>query len=138
MRDPLLASRDYRLLLIIGLLWGSSSSQMSLFAVVLRAHGMDSRLISEIVTSFALGLIAGTALSGGLIARYGTRTTLLLSLFGALAITVGLPLSRFQPGAIIGLNFCRGIAFGLVLPPGFVIVQGLAAAFPGSDHGCPV
>lgn len=134
MTDPLFKSRDFRLLLLIGLLWGSSSSQMTLFAVVLHAHGMGDRLISEMVTAFALGLIISTMASGWLIARAGARATLLLALLSALAITVGLPLSGFQPATIIGLNFCRGVAFGLVLPPGFVIVQGLAAEFPGSDR----
>jgi MFS family permease len=134
MRDSLFASHEYRRLLLIGVLWGSSSSQMAMFAVVLRAHGMDDRLIGEIVTVFAFGLIAGTVLSGWLIARYGTRTTLLLALFGALASTVGLPVSGIAPGVITALNFCRGLTFGMVLPPGFVIVQGLATEFAGSDR----
>jgi hypothetical protein len=42
MRDPLFASRDYRLLLIIGLLWGSSSSQLTMLAAIFRAHGFET------------------------------------------------------------------------------------------------
>ena len=59
MRDPLFASRDYRLLLIIGLLWGSSSSQLTMLAAIFRAHGFDDRTIAATVSVFFVGLIGG-------------------------------------------------------------------------------
>jgi hypothetical protein len=56
-QDQLFANRDYRLLLIIGLLWGSYSSQLSFLAVVYRGHGFSDQTIAWIFTAVSAGVL---------------------------------------------------------------------------------
>jgi DHA1 family bicyclomycin/chloramphenicol resistance-like MFS transporter len=126
MRDPLFASRDYRLLLIIGLLWGSSTSQLTMLAAIFRAHGFDDRTIAATVSLFFVGLIGGGIIAGSLTSRIGAKMTLLTGLVGSLVGIVGLPIIVIEPGPVLALSLARGLFGGLILPPGFLLVQTIA------------
>ena len=126
MRDPLFASRDYRLLLIIGLLWGSSTSQLTMLAAIFRAHGFDDRTIAATVSLFFVGLIGGSVIAGSLTLRIGFKMTLLTGLLGSLVSIIGLPITAIEPGPVLALSLARGLFGGLILPPGFLLVQTIA------------
>ena len=126
MRDPLFASRDYRLLLIIGLLWGSSTSQLTILAALFRAHGFDDRTIAATVSLFFAGLIGGSIIAGSLSLRIGAKMTLLIGLLGSLVGIIGLPITAIEPGPVLALSLARGLFGALILPPGFLLVQTIA------------
>lgn len=126
-QDQLFGNRDYRLLLIIGLLWGSYSSQLSFLAVVYRGHGFGDQAIAWIFTAVSAGVLSGGILSGSLITRIGARSTLVIGMLGALLSVIGLPVSGMALPAVLVLSLAQGTSAGMIMPPGFLMAQGLAA-----------
>jgi MFS family permease len=119
-------SRDYVRLLAVAFLWGSATSQLSLFAVVLRHHGMTPPVIAAVLNCSTLAMIATPLIAGALANRFGAvRTIRLGALFSLLGIAT-LPFGVSLP-AVAGLGMAgRGIGGGLGMPTGQLFAQAQA------------
>jgi predicted MFS family arabinose efflux permease len=53
--------------------------------------------------------------------------TLLTGLVGSLVSIIGLPITAIEPGPVLALSLARGLFGGLILPPGFLLVQTIAS-----------
>jgi MFS family permease len=126
-QDRLFASTGYRLLLLIGLLWGSTTSQLVILAPIFRAHGLSTQTIAATVSLVAVGLVGGSILAGSLTARIGAKMTMVAGLVGSLVSVIGMPLSGIAPGPVLAFSLARGLCSGLILPPGFLLVQTIAS-----------
>jgi MFS family permease len=117
------ARRDYRFLVTAAFLWGCGSSQLTLLAVVLQAHGMTAPEIASVISCLTVALIISSIASGTLAARFGAVRTLLV---GAVIAVTGIALLPFtiDSVALTALaSFLRGFGFGLLLPTGQMFTQ---------------
>jgi MFS family permease len=110
--------RDYVLLLAVAGLWGSSTSQLNLFGVVLREAGQDDHAIALIYSTTTVAILASTLVSGWLTAKISAKYTLLCGALVALVGLISLPATVASVPLAMLSNLFRGVGFGLFLPAG--------------------
>jgi MFS family permease len=115
--------RPFTILLLIGFLWGSSSSLMILLGVILHNHGMAPSAIAAVFSASAVTMIAMIPVAGWLSARHGPLRVIRLAGLFAIAGIAALPfcLDQLPPAMIV--NIARGIAAACIMPAGQIYAQ---------------
>ena len=110
--------RAYGLLLVAAWCWGSATSQLTLFAVVLRSHGFADPLIAAILSTATVAVAVAALVSGPLVSRVGAVGTLLIGGLLASAAIAALPFAVVAAPLVALAMLGRGFGFGLFTPAG--------------------
>jgi MFS family permease len=120
--------RDYLLLLAAAFCWGSSLSQLTMLAVVLRDHGMSAPMVATVLSASTVAMLLASLTSGPLASRLGATRTLLIGAVVALAAIAVLPFAvDAAPLATLAMAG-RGLGAGLFTPSGQLFAQAQARA----------
>jgi MFS family permease len=119
-------SHSFRLLLASAFLWGSSTSQLTLLAIVLRDHGMTAPMIAVVLSAMIVAMLLASLTSGPLASRLGATRTLLIGAIVSLAAIAVLPfVVGAAPLATLAMAG-RGIGGGLFTTSGQLFAQAQA------------
>jgi MFS family permease len=116
----------YPLLLAVAFLWGSSTSQLNLLAVVLRQHGMSDPVIAVILSSSTVAVVVAALVSGALASRIGAVRTLILGGVISFAAIAALPFAVGSAPLAALAKVGQGFGFGLFTPAGQLFAKSLA------------
>jgi MFS family permease len=120
--------RDYLLLLAAAFCWGSSLSQLTMLAVVLRDHGMSAPMIATVLSASTVAMLLASLASGPLASRLGATRTLLIGAIVSLTAIAVLPFAvGAAPLATLAMAG-RGLGAGLFTPSGQLFAQAQARA----------
>jgi predicted MFS family arabinose efflux permease len=118
--------REYALLLVAALLYGSTNCQLIILAVVLRPAGFTDPEIGAVMSSMNGAMVLAALGCGTLAARLGAVHTLVLGGVLSLAAVIALPFTMASvPLAMLAMAG-RGIGFGLFTPAGQLVAKTLA------------
>jgi MFS family permease len=119
-------NRDYVLLLAAAFLWGSATTQLALFAVVLARHGMSPSAIAVVLSASTVALVPATLLSGAVASRYGAVRTMMLGGLVSVIAIIALPFTVTSvPAAALAMGG-RGIGLAFFTPSGQLFAQAQA------------
>lgn len=116
----------YFVLLAVAFLWGCSTSQLNLLAVVLRQHGMAAPAIAVVLSATMVAVVAAALVSGALASRIGARRTLVLGGIISFAAIAALPFAVGSAPLAVLARAGQGVGFGLFTPAGQLIAKSLA------------
>lgn len=113
----------YRVLLVAAFLWGCGTNQLTLLAVVLKAHAMTASSIAGIMSVLTVATMFGALASGPLAARFGTVRTMVagaaIGLTGTALLIVSVDSVLFS----LLISIARGVAAGFLAPAGQMFSQ---------------
>jgi MFS family permease len=118
--------RGYFLLLASAFLWGTSTSQLNLLAVVLRQGGISEPAIAFIFSSSTVAVVAATLISGALASRIGAVHTLFIGGLISLAAVIALPFAVGSAPLAALAKAGQGFGFGLFTPAGQLFAKSRA------------
>jgi MFS family permease len=109
-------------------LYGCSTAQLNLLAVVLRQHAMSDAEIAAVFISGTVCIAGGALASGALASRIGTVRTLALGCLLAWLSIVALPYTLDSAPLAALVRAEQGFGFGLFTPMGQLLVRSQARA----------
>ena len=83
--------RHYMLLLAASFFWGTTGTQLTLLAAVLRQRGISEPVIAMILSSSSVSVVVAAMISGVLASRIGAVRTLVLGALISCAAIAALP-----------------------------------------------
>jgi ACDE family multidrug resistance protein len=119
--------RDSVLLLAAAFLYGTTTAQLSLLAVVLRQSGLAPQAIGLILSSANIAILAATLVSGWLVSRIGARRTVLVGCGVAILGVASLPVTIAMAATAALSKLAQGGGFGIFQPAGILYAKSKAA-----------
>lgn len=120
--------RHYMLLLAASFFWGTTGTQLTLLAAVLRQRGISEPVIAMILSSSSVSVVVAAMISGVLASRIGAVRTLVLGALISCAAIAALPFAVGSAPLAVLAKAGQGFGFGLFTPAGQLFAKSRARA----------